>query len=72
MTSAVLNSFTKGGQLLRYYGENNKLLSHHRSHISECIVEYYLQNGDGKISTQKFLDLTAKILEKFPSERAVP
>lgn len=61
----------KGQQLLNYFQQYNRIESKHRNHIAECIVEYYISNGNGKILKDDMIKLTKQIVEKFPNELEV-
>lgn len=67
----ILNQFRKGKQLLDHFNKVGRLESKHRGHIVECIIEFYLKVGSGKIAREVFEKITEQIVHQFPCELKV-
>lgn len=64
----ILAQFRKGKLLLSHFDRVGRLDSKHRSHLAECIVDYYLVIGNGKILREDFEKVAGQIVELFPCE----
>lgn len=65
---ALLGQFRKGIELLNYFDRTGRMESKHRSHLAECIIDYYLQHNNGKLVRENFEEITLQIVELFPCE----
>lgn len=64
----ILNQFRKGSELLSVYSRDGRLESKHRAHLVECLIEFYLKKGAGKITRDEFDYIAEQIVKQFPCE----
>lgn len=63
-----MENFIKGKNVLTHFNQHGKIESKHRNHIVECVVDFYLQYGPGKMGKSEFERAANQIIQHFPNE----